>query len=122
MIHQLSPPTFFVTFISVENKWLPLLQFLYGFNSKKLGFNMSFDKLETKHIANLIQFDPIICVCYNDHHMKCFQKLCMEDNMIFGPLLDSFFVTKFENHGSMNMIMDFYGLKMPQHMVWTLIE
>ncbi len=31
--------------------------------------------------------------------MKCFQNLCMKDNTIFGPLLDFFFVTKFENCG-----------------------
>ncbi len=54
MICQLNPPTFFVTFISVESKWPSLLQCLNDFNSKKLGFNMPFDKLETKHIANLI--------------------------------------------------------------------
>jgi hypothetical protein len=59
-----------------------------------------FDKLETKHIANLIQFDPITRAHYYDHHMKCFQKLCMKDDMIFGPLLKKFFVTKFQKCGS----------------------
>jgi hypothetical protein len=54
LICQLSPLTFFVTFTSAENKWLPLLQHLYDFNSEKLGFDVPFDKLETKHIANLI--------------------------------------------------------------------
>jgi hypothetical protein len=54
MICQLGPPTFFVTFTSAKNKWHPLLQCLYDFNSKKLGFNMAFDKLEMKHIVDLI--------------------------------------------------------------------
>jgi hypothetical protein len=99
MICQLGPLTFFVTFISVESKWLPLLLCLYDFNSKKLGFDMPFDKLETKHIANIVRSNPITCVCYNDHCMKCFQKLCMKDDTIFRPLLDSFFITKFHNHG-----------------------
>jgi hypothetical protein len=37
MIRQLGPPTFFVTFTSVENKWLPLLKCLYDLNSTKFG-------------------------------------------------------------------------------------
>jgi hypothetical protein len=100
MICELNPSTFFVTFISAKSKWLPLLQCWYDFNSKKLGFNVPFDKLEIKHIANLIQSNPITCAHYYDHHMKCFQKLCMKDDMIFGPLLDFFFVTEFQNRGS----------------------
>jgi hypothetical protein len=40
MIRQLGPSTFFVTFTSVEIKWLPLLKCLYDLNSKKLGFNI----------------------------------------------------------------------------------
>jgi hypothetical protein len=73
---------------------------LYDFDNRKLGFNVPFDKLETKHIANLIQSNPITCAHYYDHHMKCFQKLCMKDDMIFGPLLSFVFVTKFQNCGS----------------------
>jgi hypothetical protein len=80
---------------------------------------MPFDKLETKHIANLIQSNPITCAHYYDHHKKCFQKLCIKDDMIFGPLLKFFFVTKTVE---VNKIMDFCGLQMPQHMVWTLIK
>jgi len=67
MIGQLGPQTFFVTFSSAKNKWPPLLQCLYDFNSKKLGFNMPFDKLEIKHIVNLIQSNYITCVHYYDH-------------------------------------------------------
>jgi hypothetical protein len=92
IICQLGPLTFFVTFTSAKSKWFPLLQCLYDFNSKKLRFDMPFDKLETKHIANLIQFNPITSAHYYDHHMKCFQKLCMKNDMIFGPFLDFFFV------------------------------
>ncbi len=100
MICQLGPPTFFVTFISVESKWPLSLQCLYEFNSKKLGFDMLFDKLEMKHITNLIQSNFITCACYFDHLMKCFPKLCMKEDTIFGPLLDFFFVIIFQNHGS----------------------
>jgi hypothetical protein len=49
-----------------------LQQCLYDFNSKKLGFKVPFDKSETKHIVDLIWFDPITCACYYDHRMKCF--------------------------------------------------
>ncbi len=89
MICQLGPPLFFVTFISVESKWPLSLQCLYEFNSKKLGFDMLFDKLEMKHITNLIQSNFITCAYYFDHLMKCFPKLCMKEDTIFGPWIFS---------------------------------
>jgi hypothetical protein len=52
------------------------------------------------HIVNLIWFNPITCVHYYNHQIKCFQKLCIKNDTIFGPLLDCFFVTKFWNCGS----------------------
>jgi hypothetical protein len=61
MIQQLGPPTFFVTFTNVESKWLSLLKCLYNLNNYKLGLNIPFDKLEPKHVVDLIQCDPIIC-------------------------------------------------------------
>jgi len=64
MIRQLGPPIFFVTFISVESKWFPILKCFYDLNSKKLGFNISFDKLEPKHVTNLVQCDSIACALY----------------------------------------------------------
>jgi hypothetical protein len=54
MIQQLGPPTFFVTFTSVESKWLPLLKCLNDLNSKKLRLNIPFVKLEFKHVVDLI--------------------------------------------------------------------
>ncbi len=44
MIQQLDPPTFFVTFTSVQIKWLLLLKCLYDLNSKKKILNIAFDK------------------------------------------------------------------------------
>jgi len=61
MIWQLSPPTFFVTFISAESKCLPLLKCLYDLNNKKLGLNIPFDKLKPKHVVEFIWGDPITC-------------------------------------------------------------
>jgi len=61
VIQWLGSPTFSITFTSVESKWHPLLKYLYDLNSKKFGLKISFDKLEPKHLANLIQCDPITC-------------------------------------------------------------
>ncbi len=44
----------FVTFTSAKSTWPLLLKCLYELNSKKLGFNIPFDKLEPKHVVNLI--------------------------------------------------------------------
>jgi hypothetical protein len=97
MIWQLGPPTFFVTFISVESNWLILLKKLYDLNNKNLGLNIPFDKLETKHVVDFIQCDPITCSWYQNHHMR---SIVYEKNSIFGHLLDFFFVTRFQSCGS----------------------
>jgi len=88
MIWKLSPPTFFVTFTSVQSTWFPLLKCLYDLNNKKLKFNIPFDKLKPKHVVDLIQCDLITFAQYYDHRMKSFRTLCMKDNSIFGHLLD----------------------------------
>jgi hypothetical protein len=49
---------------------------------------MLFDKLQMKHITNLIQSNHITHACYFDHFTKCFKKLCMKEDTIFGLLLD----------------------------------
>ncbi len=72
MIRQLGPPTFFVTFTSAESKWPPLLKCLYDLNYKKLALNVSFDKLESKHIVDLIRCDLVTCACYYHHRMNSF--------------------------------------------------
>ncbi len=74
---------------------------MYDLNNYKLGLNIPFDKLEPKHVVDFIQCDPIICAWYYDHHMKLFCTLCMKDSSIFWAfILDFFFVTKFQSHGS----------------------
>ncbi len=93
-------PTFFVTFISVESNWLLLLKCLYDLNSKNLGLNIPFDKLEPKQVANLIRCDPITCAQYYDHCMRFFHTSYMKDNSILGHLFNFFFVTKLKSHGS----------------------
>jgi hypothetical protein len=83
-------------FTNAKSKWLPLLQCLYNLNSKKLGFDIPFDKLEAKHIPNLILSDPITCAQYYDHCMKCIHKLGMKAANIFLTFNIFFLVTKFQ--------------------------
>jgi hypothetical protein len=97
MIRQLGPPTFFGSFTSVESKWLPLLKCLYNLNSKKLGLNISFHKLEPKHVIDLIQCDPFTFAQYYNHRTRSFHTLCMKDNSIFGHLLDFSFDIEFQS-------------------------
>jgi hypothetical protein len=59
-----------------------------------------FNKLETKHITYLIKSDLVTCAHYCNHRIKCFPKLCTKNNTNFGPSLELFFVTKFQNHGN----------------------
>ncbi len=117
MIWQLGPPTFFVTFTSVESKWVLLLKCLYDLNSKKLRFNIPFDKLEPKHVIDLIHCDPITCAQYYDHCMRSFCTLCMKDNSIFGHLLKFSLLLNFKVM-EINMNMDLYRFEMHQFMVW----
>jgi hypothetical protein len=62
MIRQLGPPTFFVTFVNVESKWIRLLKYLYDLNSKKLGLNIPFDKLKPKHVVDFIHVHSIMII------------------------------------------------------------
>jgi hypothetical protein len=90
---------------------------LYDLNSKKIGFNIPFNKLEPKHVVDLIWCDPITYAQYYDHHMKSFRIMCMKDNSILGHLLHFFLLQNFKVV-EVNMTMDFYGLQMHQFMVW----
>ncbi len=109
--------TFFITFIGVESKWLPLFKCLYDLNSKNLGINIPFDKIKPKHVANFIWCDPIAYARYYDHCMRFFHTLYMKDNSILWHLLKKSLLQKFKIM-EINMTMDFYGLQMHQFMVW----
>jgi hypothetical protein len=61
---------------------------------------MPFDKLKMKHITGLIQYDPITCVYYYNHCMKCFQKIVHERWYDFWTIIGFVFVTEFQNHGN----------------------
>ncbi len=117
MIWQLGPLTFFVTFTNVESKWVLLIKWSYDLNSKKNKINIPFDKLEPKHVTNLIQCDSITCARYYDHCMRSFCTLCMKDNFILGHLLNFSLLLNFKVM-EINMNMDFYRFEMHQFMVW----
>jgi len=55
MICQLGPPTFFVTFISVESKWTTLMSTLHMLNKNLMEILKKFNELESKHFIDLCQ-------------------------------------------------------------------
>jgi hypothetical protein len=120
MIWQLGSPTFFVTFISVESKLLNLLKCLYDLNSRKLRFNIPFDKLEPKHVIDLIQCDLITCARYYVHHWDLFVHCVWKIIPFLGILLKFYLLQNFKVMG-INMNMDFYRFEMHQFMVWIRI-
>jgi len=50
---------------------------------KKLGFEIPFDKLTPKNVAELKQCDPIIFTHHYDNCKRCFCISCMKDNTTF---------------------------------------
>jgi hypothetical protein len=66
MICQLGPPTFFVIFTSVENKWIDLLKTFHELK-KFHNTNKKDIKFDDKNISELIKGYPITCAQYYDH-------------------------------------------------------
>jgi hypothetical protein len=64
IIHQLGPPTFFVTFINVQSKWTTLMSTLHTLNKNHMEISKKIDEFEFKHFANLVKSDPITCTHY----------------------------------------------------------
>jgi hypothetical protein len=95
MIHQLGPPTFFVTFISAESKWTTLMSTLHTLNKNHMEILKNFDELESKHFIDLVNSDSITCAHYYDHRMVAFHNLLKKDSSIFGKVDDLYFITKF---------------------------
>ena len=54
MIRQLGPPTFFVTLISIEKLWQPLIKALHSLHFKRLNLPENFDQLQSFRAAQLI--------------------------------------------------------------------
>ena len=103
MIWQLGPPTFFVTFTSVEYLWPPLCTALQETRSKyfrKIG-KTNFDEI----LESLIRQHTIICSCYYKHRMPAHKTLILSNNEFLGDIKDYLFITEFQstwnghNHG-----------------------
>jgi hypothetical protein len=101
MIKQLGPPTFFITFTSVEHQWHPMV-FTLTYLYKNRGNGKHIATLEAKDIDYLIRKDPITCSCYHRHRINSLKKLICHDETFFGKVSDYYFVTKFKNRGSEN--------------------
>jgi hypothetical protein len=84
MIHQLGPPTLFVTFTSEESKWTTLMSILHMLNKNHMEILENFDELEFKHFADLVRSNLVTCACYYDHRMATFHNLLKKDSSIFG--------------------------------------
>jgi len=95
MIHQLGPPTFFVTFISVESKWTTLMSTLHTLNKNHMENLKKFNELESKHFIDLVNSNSITCAHYYDHRVVAFHNLLKKDLPIFGKIDDLYFITKF---------------------------
>jgi hypothetical protein len=79
--------------------WTPLIEALYKLNAKRLNLP-NFTSLDSTHIAELIRSDPVTCALYYKHRMDAFRKLLQKESSIIGEIVDFFFVTEFQHHGS----------------------
>jgi hypothetical protein len=100
MICQLGPPTFFVTYTSAQTRWIALMSSLHMLNKKYIYIPKNFDKLEFKHMGDLVQYDLATCAHYYDHHMAIFRNFKKKNSSIFGKVNYFYFVIEFQNKGS----------------------
>ncbi len=96
MICQLGPPTFFVTFTSVEQNWDPLLSALEQLHNAHQSKIEQQQEYETKGDKfNLIKKDPATCARYYRHRIDAMKKLILTEEWFFGNVVDYFSVTEF---------------------------
>ncbi len=92
---SIGPPTFFVTFISVESKWTTLMSTLHMLNKNLMKILKKINELESKHFIDLVNSNSITCAHYYNHQMVAFHNLLKKDLPIFGKVDDLYFITKF---------------------------
>ena len=69
MIRQLGPPTFFITFTSVEHRWSPLVTTLSKlYNNRKNRKHI--ETIEECDIDYLVRKDPVTCTLYYRHRIN----------------------------------------------------
>jgi hypothetical protein len=83
----------------VERLWTPLIEASYKLNATRLNL-LDLSSLDSIHIAELIRLDPVNCALYYNHCTKVFRKLLQKESSIIGEVVDFFFVTEFQHHGS----------------------
>jgi ABC-type uncharacterized transport system YnjBCD ATPase subunit len=94
MIRQLGPPTFFITFTSVEHCWDPLVVVVSDLHRNRKRKKET-DTLENNDIDYLIRKDPVTCTrCYR-HRINALRQLICHDETFFGKISDYCFETEF---------------------------
>jgi hypothetical protein len=111
MIQQLGPPTFFVTFTSVERLWNPFIKILHTLHASRLNLPNKIKDLQFAHIVKLIRIDLFTCARYYDHKTFFFTNLSQKIIHFLGIFLEKNSSLNSKVMG-VNMIMDFYGYKM----------
>jgi hypothetical protein len=94
MIWQLGPPTFFVTFTSVEHCWDPLVAAISNLHKNK-KCKKETNTLENSDIDYLIRKDSVTCTRYYRHRINALRQLICHDETFFGKISNYFFVTEF---------------------------
>lgn len=72
MVHQLGPPTFFVTFTSTEHLWVPWIDALHEPNHEPRHMPDKIEELQAIQIVELIHSDPLTCARYYNHRSAAF--------------------------------------------------
>ncbi len=63
-IWQFSPPTFFITYMSVERLWGFFIKVLHTLYASRLNFPYIIEDLQFVHIIDLIWIDLVTCIKY----------------------------------------------------------
>ena len=88
MIRQLGPPTFFITFTSVDHLWDPLCNALQTFHSKHM--KKTNENITEENIDSIIRKHPITCTCYYRNKFNALLKLLKNNDHFFGHVIDYF--------------------------------
>ena len=101
MIIQLGPPTFFVTFSSIEHIWKPLVNALKHMKTKNK--RMRQNEIGQDEVSLLIRDDPVTCARYYRNRINALRQLISHDHKYYGEIEDYFYVIEFQNRGSVHM-------------------
>ncbi|MCO5610594.1 hypothetical protein L7F22_064833 [Adiantum nelumboides] len=97
MIHQLGPPTFFVTLSCAEKRWQPLKQCLAALNPDIALVEEHSNSTTTQ---KLVRSNPITTAQYYVHQFQALKKELKKNKELIGQVEDFVFVTEFQHRGS----------------------